>query len=124
MRKIVLATMVFVFAAVAVSPAWADRGHDRFGGHQRHARHDRPHWGVGLGLLAGTALVLAATQPRPVLYSSPPVMPPVVYTPPPAPQAYAEPAWWYYCNYPAGYYPYVNACPSGWMRVSPTPLGQ
>jgi hypothetical protein len=24
---------------------------------------------------------------------------------------------WYFCNYPAGYYPYVHACPTGWRVV-------
>jgi hypothetical protein len=28
---------------------------------------------------------------------------------------------WYYCQDPAGYYPYVQQCPRGWQAVSPTP---
>ena len=48
------------------------------------------------------------------------------------PQAYAQPRvyverpsraqgsdYWYYCNDPAGYYPYVKSCPSGWKAVLP-----
>jgi hypothetical protein len=33
-----------------------------------------------------------------------------------------EPAgqYWYYCQDPAGYYPQVAACPSGWLQVAPT----
>ena len=28
---------------------------------------------------------------------------------------------WYYCHSPAGYYPYVRACPTGWETVPATP---
>ena len=28
---------------------------------------------------------------------------------------------WYYCQNPAGYYPYVKTCPNGWQRVPSTP---
>ncbi len=29
--------------------------------------------------------------------------------------------WWYVCRKPAGYYPYIKECPSGWDKVAPTP---
>jgi hypothetical protein len=38
----------------------------------------------------------------------------------PAPQP-EEPNYWYYCHNPEGYYPYVKKCPSGWMKVVPSP---
>ena len=28
---------------------------------------------------------------------------------------------WYYCNNPAGYYPYINSCRGPWQPVTPTP---
>ena len=28
----------------------------------------------------------------------------------------------YYCQNPAGYYPSVHQCPSGWVKVAPSPL--
>ncbi|RZT43057.1 hypothetical protein [Cupriavidus agavae] len=28
-------------------------------------------------------------------------------------------AWWYFCNQPQGYYPYVKECPGGWQREQP-----
>jgi hypothetical protein len=28
--------------------------------------------------------------------------------------------YWYYCPDPQGYYPYVKACPKGWLKVVPT----
>lgn len=132
--KAALVATVFAAGAVACPPAWAGPGH----GHYSHRHDGHGYWGWGLGLLAGTAIVLAATEPRPVYYSSPTyyAAPEVIYTQPPvvvhsappvvlppAPSAYAEQAWWYYCNQPAGYYPYVKACPSGWTRISPTPPG-
>jgi hypothetical protein len=32
-----------------------------------------------------------------------------------------ESGWWYYCRNPAGYYPYVERCPDGWVKVPPRP---
>ena len=41
------------------------------------------------------------------------------------PELYVEPQqaqqYWYFCNNPKGYYPYVKGCPEGWMKVVPTP---
>ena len=41
---------------------------------------------------------------------------------------YAQPSrqpvatgYWYYCPNPQGYYPYVKRCPTGWMKVVPSP---
>ena len=30
-------------------------------------------------------------------------------------------SYWYYCQKPQGYYPYVKRCQSDWMRVVPSP---
>ncbi|MGA9478339.1 MAG: hypothetical protein WBV21_11195, partial [Desulfobacterales bacterium] len=53
-------------------------------------------------------------------YSPPPVIvqqqPPVVVQPEQQPDNY-----WYYCQNPQGYYPYVKNCPEGWMKVVPQP---
>lgn len=27
--------------------------------------------------------------------------------------------YWYYCEDPKGYYPYISSCPGGWMKVIP-----
>jgi hypothetical protein len=40
------------------------------------------------------------------------------------PQVYVEQNqqesdYWYYCDDPQGYYPYVKSCPGGWMKVVP-----
>jgi hypothetical protein len=64
-------------------------------------------------------------------YWRPYVYPPVVVAPAPvyvqpAPQVYVQPpppqtTYWYYCDNPQGYYPYVQQCPGGWRPVSPPP---
>lgn len=40
------------------------------------------------------------------------------------PPVYVQPqenSYWYYCQNPQGYYPYVESCPGGWTRVAPIP---
>lgn len=49
---------------------------------------------------------------------------PVIVTPPQPPVYIQRPApkeqhYWYYCEDPKGYYPYVKECPKGWMKVVP-----
>jgi hypothetical protein len=48
--------------------------------------------------------------------------------PPYAPPAYVPPQtepqyFWYYCQNPPGYYPYIQQCPGGWQTVVPPPSG-
>ena len=62
----------------------------------------------------------------PPYYNLPPVVvqQPAIYAQPaPSPE---EQQYWYYCQRPQGYYPYVQQCPNGWMKVVPpaTPPGQ
>jgi len=52
-------------------------------------------------------------------YAAPPVAvqpAPVYEQPAPAPPAVA---YWYYCQNPPGYYPYIQQCPAGWLQVIP-----
>ena len=49
----------------------------------------------------------------------PPYGEPPVYTPPQT----QEQNYWYYCQDPPGYYPYVQQCPGGWQTVVPPPAG-
>ena len=32
--------------------------------------------------------------------------------------------YWYYCQEPEGYYPFIKKCPSGWLQVAPQPTAQ
>lgn len=56
--------------------------------------------------------------PAPIYPYPDPYRPPDIAPPPPT--AY-YPSLYYYCDNPAGYYPYVAECPSGWRAV-PAPL--
>ena len=47
----------------------------------------------------------------------PPYAPPPVYGQPETQPQY----YWYYCQNPQGYYPYVQQCPGGWQTVVPSP---
>lgn len=148
-----LATGALLLASLSVvTPAMAD-GHGGWhgGGHGGEGWHGGGHgdglaWGI-LGLGLGWALAAPQYAPRyypptvyqPVYYTPQPVVvqPPVyveqsapVYAPPPpAPISRQSPPsiegnnWWYHCNQPNGYYPYVGNCPSGWQRVAPSPPG-
>ena len=63
------------------------------------------------------------------VYPYPLVVPDVVYElpvddqPPPeySQQPPEDPDYWYYCEDPKGYYPYITECPGGWMTVVPQP---
>ena len=57
--------------------------------------------------------------PAPVYPYPDPFQPPVVVVPPPP--NVAQPAYWYYCPNPAGYYPYVPRCRVPWQRVVAAP---
>lgn len=59
---------------------------------------------------------------------SPYIYPPLVVAPAPvyvrpSPPIVVQPSphYWYYCDHPQGYYPYVQHCPGGWRQVAPTP---
>ena len=66
---------------------------------------------------------------RPYAYSPPPVIieqrdPPVYIQRQPAAPPASAPApglasAWYYCQNPAGYYPYVQSCSQPWVSVDP-----
>jgi hypothetical protein len=58
-----------------------------------------------------------AYEPAPTVYVEPGTVGGAM-APAPAP---APRVLWYYCNEPAGYYPYVQECNSPWMKVVPPP---
>jgi hypothetical protein len=96
---ILMLTMLLVASAV---PAQARHGYRR-----HHA------W------IAPRVVVPVVPWWAPYTYTYPPVVvapPPRVYVQSPPPQSY-----WYYCDSPEGYYPYVAQCPGGWRAVVPTP---
>lgn len=64
-------------------------------------------------------------------YHSPYYYPPTIITVPVTPPTYIQqspqtaqqypPGYWYYCNNPKGYYPYVKQCSESWQQVEPVP---
>lgn len=115
--KSILAFVLLLGAVAAVSDAaWADRGH-----HHRGAR---------IGVFIGAPLVWPWYYTPPYHYYPYPAAVAVPASPPvyiergngaassPQQSAYS---YWYYCNNPDGYYPYVKECPAGWQKVVPQP---
>lgn len=51
-----------------------------------------------------------------------PVTPPtyIQQSPPQTTQQYPS-GYWYYCNNPKGYYPYIKQCTESWQEVEPIP---
>ncbi len=95
-------------------------GHVGF--HRVHSGfHDRFFFGFGVGFWPGPfywgpPVVGWPYYPAVVTEASP------VYSAPEQEQPY----YWYYCQDPKGYYPYVESCPGGWIPVIPnvTPPNQ
>ncbi|NMG77652.1 hypothetical protein [Aromatoleum diolicum] len=125
--KCVLALIV-VLGSVTPDVASADRG--------RRSRH---HSHSSIGLHFGVPLFWNWPSPYygypSPYYAYPPgyaYPPSYAYPAPSSPPVYIErgddeaapsrdQGYWYYCDRPEGYYPYVKECPGGWERVSPTP---
>lgn len=125
-------TMLVLAAIGAIGStgdAWAGRG--GFGHHGNHFRAR-----VGVGVYIGPGFVYG--YPRygyPAPYYYPGYYPPVVASSPQyieqgpdgnpvvVPEDAGAPAqtWWYRCDSPPGYYPYVKDCPGGWQQVPAQP---
>lgn len=104
------------------------RGHGGYKGYRGYRGHGG-HYGVQLWLGPGLFgpyypyYPYYSYYPYYPYYPSPPVViqqQPQEYIVKPVPQQ-TEQAYWYYCQDPEGYYPYVQRCSSGWTKVLPTP---
>lgn len=71
-------------------------------------------WGFGAPVWAPFPAPVAVGVPVPVVVQSQPQV--FVQQ---QQQADASPSFWYYCQKPQGYFPYVRQCPGGWMQVVP-----
>ena len=132
-NKIAAIAALVLFGLAISSNAAADRrGHQS--GHS--GRHGGTYYGVYLGVWPGYYGLspYAYYPPYPYYYPPYPYYYPPVVAAPAEPttyieqgevQAQAQPAqpsnYWYYCDKPQGYYPYVKQCPGGWQKVSPQP---
>jgi hypothetical protein len=104
------------------SVAFAEHGHGGHGGFELS---------IGVPFYA-SPYYASPYYPYPYGYYPPPVvvMPaqPQVYiqqdNQPSAPQQSQAPQtsnYWFHCDKPEGYYPYIKECPAGWQKVAPTP---
>jgi len=115
---------------------------DNFRGHGGHGGRSHGSFGISIGIPIGQPYYYPSpyyayppqyySYPYPYPYPYyPPVMvapqsPPVYIEresePQPIPQASApQENYWYHCNKPEGYYPYIKECPGGWQKVVPEP---
>lgn len=115
-------TALFIIAFLSPLTAYARGGHGYYHGGGGYYR------GGGGGHYHGSIWINPWWfAPYPYYYSVPPVIverPSTDYYIQQEPQELQqseEPAYWYYCRKPEGYYPYVKQCPDGWMKVVPTP---
>jgi hypothetical protein len=124
MRKTIL-TFVVLLVLLLVAPWFSYAGHGHYGNH----RNTRVLIGGSFWFGPPPYCGPPAWGPRyyyggPVYYAPPPVF---IYRPP----VYIQPQhvyvqrgqegadYWYYCENPQGFYPYIKSCPGGWMKVVP-----
>lgn len=108
MKLIKSVLLICLLSGPLASTAWA---HGHWHGHAR------------FGVFVGPTVAWPYYYPEPYYYYPPTVAvqpsPPVyIEQAQPAPQQY-----WYFCQNPQGYYPYVKECSSTWQRVLPQPPG-
>lgn len=134
-----LAAALFMIIIINNS-VWArGGGHGHFGGHHGHS-----HLSIGLGYFGpgfyggygyGGYGFGGYGFGSPYYYYPPPYVYPQTVIVPTSPPAYIQQqqqvqptqpqtSYWYYCQNPEGYYPYVKNCPAGWLQVAPQPPGQ
>ena len=120
MKKIVVILVVLLLVLAVAMPAYADR----------HGGHFRGHRTFGGSIWIGPGWDPWWWGGYPYYYPYYPYYYPYYYSPPviqqQEPQEYIQPApqeqyYWYYCEDPQGYYPYIKKCPKGWLKVAPTP---
>lgn len=139
--------IIALLALVATNDAvWARGGHHHhhggghhYGGHGH--RHNHLNLGISMGgyynnpAFWGSGFYGYRSYGYPGTFFNAPIYnyPPAVRVPATPPvyiqQEQPRPVqpranYWYYCQNPEGYYPYVKACPGGWLQVAPQPPAQ
>jgi len=110
------------------------RGDERQFEDSRQRRHDRRDRHGGTGFFIESPYSRPSFYYWPYYTFQPYYSSPTIITPS-GPPAYIdqgtaidsqsfEPNSWEYCSDPAGYYPYVQACPGGWQKTDPQPIEQ
>src|SRR5213594_3479559 len=104
--------IVLILAGTVTADAWGARGFN-----SSTIVVARPHVFVGPRVFVGVGVGAPVWWPA---YAYP--YPAYAYAPPTdyaQPYGRQESAYWYYCQNPAGYYPYVQQCPTSWLQVVP-----
>ena len=116
--------VLVVLAVISSNQVYARGGHG--GGHYGGGWGHRGYYnGIGLGLGYGLGYYGHSYYDHyydyPPAVITVPVTPPVyIQQAPPVVQQYPA-GYWYYCQNPQGYYPYIKQCPGGWQQVDPVP---
>ena len=111
MKKIGL-TFLTVLFVIGLMAGGAQAGWHGYYGGAGHGYYRG--WGPGI-FWGGLVLPVLPWYPY-NYYPQPPV---VVQQAPVYVQPQQDAYYWYYCENPKGYYPYVSSCPSGWLKVVP-----
>ena len=114
MRKTTVTFMVLLALLLAV-PWLTYAGHGHNGGTRVFIGGSfwfapPPYWGPPAWGPANYYGAPAYYGPPPVIVQQPPVY---------VQRGQAESDYWYYCDNPQGFYPYIKSCPGGWMKVVP-----
>ncbi len=137
------ALLLIILVMLFLTPAITDHAHakdgyrggggghggSRDGGYRHGGRshHHGGHWSGGVWIgpafgWYGWGPWWDARYPYPY-YRYPPVVierqQPLYIEPEPEQQ---DQGYWYYCRERQAYYPYVEQCPGGWMKVVPSPV--
>jgi len=130
MRRVKILLFLLVASLCAGKAAFADRHYHR--GWHPHGGYRGYYRAPAFGFYFGIPWYSRPYYPY-SYYSYPyyPYYPPVVAVPsnppvyierdPPQTTQQFPSGYWYYCDNPSGYYPYVKECPQGWRQVEPTP---
>jgi hypothetical protein len=106
-------TLLLMAAAAAGQNAWADRGH------HFHNFHSRGRVGVFIGAPLFWPWYYPPTYyPEPTVIAVP-TSPPVYIERSDEEAGTEASGYWYRCDRPRGYYPYVKECPNGWRKEVP-----
>lgn len=142
--SILLIAGVFISEAALADPGRGGHSGHGYTGHAYAGRGYSGHGHVGIGLYFGGPYVYPYYPPYyypyPYYYYPPAIITPVPEQPPvyieqqgqisspnspeTADQNLPDNYYWYHCDKPEGYYPYIKDCPGGWQKVTPTPPPQ
>ena len=131
MRHLPAIAITALIGILAIAPMAYAAGGGHYGGGFHGAGHHGyyggwrggPYYGgwYGFGPWWGYPYAYPYYYPYGYPYPSPYPPYPDAYAQPPAYGEPEQPSYWYYCQDPQGYYPYVTSCLGGWTRVVPPP---